>query len=150
MTISEEIQIDANKSAVWAVITDIENAQQTISGIESIEVIEKPAHGFAGFKWKEGRKMFGKLAFETMWITEAVENQYYKAAANSHGSKYLSTFTIQEQNNQCLLRMTFEATAISTGAKIMNGLMSRLIKKSMKKILQQDLQDIKTAVEARG
>ena len=150
MTISEEIQIDANKSAVWAVITDIENAQQTISGIESIEVIEKPAQGFAGFKWKEGRKMFGKLAYETMWITEAVENQYYKAAANSHGSKYLSTFTIQEQNNQCLLRMTFEATAISTGAKIMNGLMSRLIKKSMKKILQQDLQDIKTAVEARG
>jgi hypothetical protein len=107
MTISEEIQIDANKSAVWAVITDIENAQQTISGIESIEVIEKPAHGFVGFKWKEGRKMFGKLDYVTMWITEAVENEYYKAAAKSHGSEYLSTFTIEEENNQCTLQMTF-------------------------------------------
>ena len=150
MTISEEIQIAASKSAVWAIITDIENAQQTKSGIESIEVINKPENGFVGFKWREGRKMFGKLDYVTMWISEAVENKYYKAAAHCHGSKYLSTFTIEEHNNQSLLRMTFEATAISTGAKIMNGLMSRLIKKSMKKVLQQDLQDIKTTVEAQG
>jgi carbon monoxide dehydrogenase subunit G len=149
MTLSEEIQIKGSKADVWAVITDIENAQQTISGIESIEILDKPAQGFVGFTWKESRKMFGKTSFETMWITEAVENEYYKAAANSHGSQYLSTITIQEENEQCLLRMTFEATPVSTGAKIMNGLMSGLLKKSLKKVLRQDLEDLKMAIEAK-
>ncbi|MFT5862510.1 MAG: carbon monoxide dehydrogenase subunit G [Flavobacteriales bacterium] len=150
MTLSEEIQIHANKEAVWAVISDIKNAQQTVSGIQSLEILEKPVHGLVGLKWKESRKMFGKIAFETMWITEAVENKCYKVEAVSHGSEYLSTVTIQEDNEHCILRMTFKTTPFSTGAKVMSGIMSGLLKKLMKKLIKQDLQDLKSAIEAKG
>ena len=32
---------------MWAAITDIENASETMSGIQKIEVVEKPADGLA-------------------------------------------------------------------------------------------------------
>jgi uncharacterized membrane protein len=52
-----EVQVTINKSkaAVWAVIANIENASETISGITNVEVLEKPANGLVGLKWRETR-----------------------------------------------------------------------------------------------
>lgn len=149
MTLSQQIQINGSKADVWEVVTNIENAAETIGGIESIEILEKPTQGLVGLKWKEARKIFGKTSTETMWITEAVEHEYYKAAANSHGSKYLSTISINEENEKCTLKMTFEATPQSFGAKVMSGIMSKMLKKSMAKLITQDLEDLKKVVESK-
>ncbi|HZF10877.1 MAG TPA: hypothetical protein VFE33_18975 [Thermoanaerobaculia bacterium] len=45
MIVEAQVTINGSKAAIWAAITDIENASETISGIENIEVLEKPAAG---------------------------------------------------------------------------------------------------------
>jgi carbon monoxide dehydrogenase subunit G len=50
MIVEAQVAINGSKSALWAAITDIENAAKTISGIEKIEVVEKPITGLVGLK----------------------------------------------------------------------------------------------------
>ena len=54
MFVEAQVTINGSRAAVWAAITDIENAAQTISGIEKIEVLEKPTNGLAGLRWNRG------------------------------------------------------------------------------------------------
>ena len=149
MQLATSIEISKPKEAVWRAITDIESCESMIYSILAIEVLEKPANGFVGFKWKETRKMFGKEETETMWITEAVENQYYCAQAQSHGCVYLSRLSLSESAGKTLLTMSFSAQAQTFGAKLMSALMGFMIKNAMKKELQKDLADIKRFVESR-
>jgi len=75
MLVEAQVTINGSKAAIWAAITDIENASETISGIENIEVLEKPANGLVGLKWRETRMLFGKPATVEKWITDAAENE---------------------------------------------------------------------------
>ena len=45
MIVEAQVTINGTKAAVWAAITNIENASEIISGIENIEVLEKPETG---------------------------------------------------------------------------------------------------------
>lgn len=45
MIVEVQVTINGSKAAIWAAITNIENAAKTVSGIENIEVLEKPANG---------------------------------------------------------------------------------------------------------
>jgi len=47
--VEAQVTINGSRAAIWSAITDIEHASETISGIEDIEVVEKPADqvGFA-------------------------------------------------------------------------------------------------------
>lgn len=141
------VSINAPKEKVWEVITNIENAAESISGIEEVEILEKPESGLVGLKWKETRIMFGKTATEVMWITEAVENDYYKTRAESHGSIYTSTISVEEKEGVSILSMEFGAKMVTLGAKIMGTLMMPFFKGATRKALQKDLDDIKARVE---
>ena len=71
MIVEAQVTIDAPEAAVWKVISDIESAADTISGIEQVEVLEKPEDGLLGLQWRETRTLFGKTATEEMRITDA-------------------------------------------------------------------------------
>src|SRR4051812_40642248 len=60
MIVEAQVTISGSRAAIWAAITNIENASEFISGIKSIEVVEKPANGLVGLKWRETRMLFGK------------------------------------------------------------------------------------------
>ena len=148
MIVDSQVAINAPKEDVWRAITDIDGAAERISGLEKVEVLERPESGLVvGFKWRETRTMFGKTATEVMWITDAVENEYYKTRAESHGCVYLSTLAIAEENGRSTLTMTFEGQAQSIVAKVFSCLMGFMMKGAIKKALAKDLQDIKAAVE---
>ena len=85
MIVEVQVTINGSKEAILAVITNIENASETISGIEKVEVLERPENGLVGLKWRETRTLFGKTATEEMWITDAAENEFYQTRAESHG-----------------------------------------------------------------
>jgi len=78
MLVEVRVTINGSKAAIWAAITNIEKAAETISGIMSIEVVERPAKGLVGLKWRETRMLFGKPATAEKWITDAAENEFYK------------------------------------------------------------------------
>src|SRR5215207_10580184 len=98
MLVEVQVTINASRAAIWAAITDIENASETISGIEEIEVLEKPANGLVGLKWRETRMLFGKPATAEKWITDAAENEFYTTRAESDGFIFVSTMRISENS----------------------------------------------------
>jgi len=85
-----------------------------------------------------------------MWITDVKENEFYKTRAESHGALYTTTLVISEQDGRSRLTMKFDSVAQTFGAKIMAALAGRIFKNATKKALQQDLIDIKAAVEKSG
>ncbi|MFT7487150.1 MAG: hypothetical protein ACI9F9_003009 [Candidatus Paceibacteria bacterium] len=147
MIVEAQVCINGSKQAIWAAITDIENAAKVISGIEAVEVLERPESGWVGVKWRETRTMFGKQATEVMWVTEAVENEFYTTRAESHGFVYLSTVSMVEQAGGFALVRTHVSKPQGFVAKLMSLPMGLAFRGVMKKCLMQDLNDIKAAVE---
>ena len=143
-----EIDINGSKEAVWKVVTDIDNAANTMQAIEAIEVLERPAEGLVGLKWKETRTMFGRTASEVMWISEASPPNSYKVRAEGSGVAYETTFDLSEHNGHTHLRMNFDGQPQSFGAKVMGAIGNLFFKGATQKALMQDLEDIKAKVEA--
>ncbi|MEO8635722.1 MAG: SRPBCC family protein [Gemmatimonadales bacterium] len=147
MLVEVQVTINGPKAEIWAAITDIEHAATTIRGIDKIEVLEKPAHGLVGLKWRETRMLFGKPATADKWITDAAENEYYKTRAESDGFIFLSTMSIAESSGGMTLTSVHDSQPQSIVARIMSIPMGLLFKGVAKKALLQDLNDIKSAVE---
>lgn len=149
MKVKAEVAIRGTREDVWQAITDIDGATKRISAIERVEVLERPDAGLVGLKWEETRTMFGQQATEVMWITEAKENEFYKTRAENNGAIYISEFTLEEAGDQVLLTMGFDGEAQSFGAKVMSFLTGFMFKGATQKAIQQDLVDIKKAVESK-
>jgi hypothetical protein len=147
MLVEVQVTINGSKAAIWAAITNIENASETISGIENIEVLEKPTNGLVGLKWRETRMLFGKPATAEKWITDAAENEFYKTRAESHGFVFLSTMSISESSGGVTLTSSHDSQPQSVVARLQSIPMGILFKGVAKKALLQDLNDIKSAVE---
>src|SRR5215216_2688495 len=117
MIVEVQVTINGSRAAIWAAITDIEHAAETIRGIDSIEVLEKPARGLVGLKWRETRMLFGKPATAEKWITEAAENEFYKTRAESDGFVFLSTTSISEGGGGMTVTSSHDSQPQSVVAK---------------------------------
>lgn len=148
MIVEAQVTIDGSKAAIWAAITNIENASEIISGIENIEVLEKPANGLVGFRWRETRMLFGKPATAEKWITDAVENEFYKTRAEDDGFVFLTTLSISESRGGMTLASSHETEPQGIVARF-KSLPMFLFKGVIKKAILQDLNDIKSAVERK-
>jgi hypothetical protein len=148
MLVEVQLTIKGFKETVWAAIIDIENAAKIISGIEKIEIVEKPANGLVGLRWRETRMLFGKPATVEKRITDAVENEFYTARAEDGGFLFLTTTRIAENNNGSIaLSSSHDSQPQTIGARFMSIPMRLFFKGMMKKYILQDLNDIKSAVE---
>src|SRR5881296_421667 len=147
MIVEAQVTINGSKAAIWAAITNIANASEIISGIEHIEVLDKPANGLVGLKWRETRKLFGKSATAEKWITDAAENEFYKTRAESDGFVFLSTISISESSGGITLTSSHDSKPQGIIARLLSIPMGFLFKGVAKKALLQDLNDIKAAVE---
>ena len=148
MLVEAQVTVNGSRAAIWAAITNIENASEIISGIEKIEVIEKPANGLVGLRWRETRMLFGKPATAEKWITDAGEDAFYKTRAESDGFVFLSTTSISESSGgSIILTSSHDSQPQSFVKRLLSIPMGLLFKGVAKKALQQDLNDIKSAVE---
>ena len=146
MLVEAQVTINASKAAIWAAITNIEHAAETIRGIEKIEIVAKPANGLVGLRWRETRMLFGKPATVEKWITDAAENEFYKTRAEDGGFVFLSTTRISESSGGVTLTSSHDSEPQSIFAKLSIPMLF-LFKGVVKKALLQDLNDIKAAVE---
>jgi hypothetical protein len=149
MIVEAQVTINGSKAATWAAITNIANASEIISGIENIEVLEKPANGLVGLKWRETRMLFGKPATAEKWITDAAENEFYTTRAEDNGFVFISTMSISESAGGMTLTSSHETKPQGIVAKLQSIPMGLLFKGVAKKALLQDLNDIKSAVEQK-
>ena len=146
MIVEVQVAINGSKAAVWAAIANIENASKIISGILNIEVLEKPANGLVGLRWRETRILFGKPATVEKSITDAAENEFYKTRAEEGGFVFLTTKRISESSGGTTLTDSHESRPQSIKAKLSIPMLF-VFKGVIKKALLQDLKDIKAAVE---
>lgn len=146
MTITVSEKIDAPRERVWGLISDSDVWADNISGIKSVEVLEKPAAGIVGLKWREKREFFGKEATETMWVTAAEPGHWYETNALNHGMAYTTRLSVAELSDGTTLTMTFDAKPTTLKARLMMPI-GMLFNGTVRKALQKDLSDIKAAAE---
>src|SRR5262245_9833014 len=137
MIVEVQVTINGSKAAIWAAITNIENASKIISGILNIEVLEKPANGLVGLKWRETRMLFGKPATAEKWITDAAENEFYKTRAEDNGFVFLSTMSISEGGGGITLTSFHETKPQGVVARFMSIAMGLFFKGVANKALLQ-------------
>ena len=148
MLVEAQVTINGSRTAVWAAITNIEKASEIISGIEKIEIVEKPADGLVGLRWRETRMLFGKPATVEKWITDAAESEFYKTRAEDGGFVFLTTMRISESSVGMTLTSSHETKPEGIVASLKSMPMF-LFKGVIKKAILQDLTDIKSAVEKK-
>lgn len=146
MTVAASITINATKAAVWAATTDIARFAELLSGVEKIEVVEKPATGLVGLKWKETRMLFGKPATVEKWITEAKENEFYKTRAEQDGFVFNTTNRVSGSDGSVTLTGIHETQPQGFAARV-KSLPMVFFMGVIRKAILQDLNDVKVAVE---
>ena len=147
MVVDAEVTIKASKAAVWAVITDIENSAKNVSGIQGIEIVERPARGLVGLRWRETRMLFGKPATVEKRITEAVENDYYVTRAESDGYEFITTKKVALGNGGVTYSESHASNPQTFMGKMLSAPMGLLFKGVARKAILQDLNDIRSATE---
>jgi hypothetical protein len=148
MIVETQVTINGSRSAIWAAITNIEKASEIISGIEKIEIVEKPATGLVGLRWRETRMLFDKPETVEKWITDAVANEFYKTRAESDGFVFITTNRISEGPGGIILTSSHATEPQGIVAKL-KALPMFLFKNMLKKAILQDLNDFKSAVEQK-
>jgi carbon monoxide dehydrogenase subunit G len=147
MIVEAQVTIGASESAIWATITDIENAAEIISGIQKIEILEKPASGLVGLSWRETRLFFGKPATVEKRIRAATENKSYETKAEDGGFEFVTTFRIAKGNGGTTLTCSHDSRPQGLFPTLMSIPMRLFFKGVIKKAALQDLNDFKSAVE---
>ena len=143
--ITVEKQINAPRACVFKHCTDLASLPNIVSGINSIEALtDGPVDNDTRFR--ETRTLFGREAAEVMTFTEFDPPRGYVLLAESHGSKYRTQHVFEEVEAGTRVRMIFEATPVSLMAKCMSPVFA-LMKKTLMKCLDDDLNDIKQACE---
>ena len=147
MLIEAQVPIHASRAAVWSAITDIEGAAKLITGIRQIEIVERPASGLIGLRWRETRLLFGEPATAEKWITDAVEGESYRTRAESHGFVFLTTLRISGSGSDVTLTSSHDSVpqGFIAGLKLIP--MALFFRGVAKKAILQDLHDIKAAAE---
>ena len=147
MLVQARVTINGSRAAIWSAITDIANASDTISGIERIEMLKRPADGLVGLRWRETRMLFGKPATAEKWITDAAEHEFYETRAESDGFVFVTTLSMSESDGGVTLTSAHDSRPQNVVARIMSIPMGLLFRGVARKAILQDLNDIKSAVE---
>lgn len=141
-------QVAAPPDRVWAVLTDLDGAEQTLTGVTRIERISGDGYE-VGTRWRETRTMFGRDATEEMWVAEVEPAHRTVVKAGSAGTDYTTVFTLAPAGSGTSLTMTFSADA---GKSALNRLMAatvgRLGARFARKAMAADLRDIAARAEA--
>ena len=147
---SVEVQrtIAAPPERVFRIATDLENIAEHTSGIDSLEVLSDGPFG-EGTRWRETRTFYGKQATEEMWVTAFDPPRSYVVEAESHGAHYRTEITFAPEGDRTRVSFVFGARPLSFVARVFS-IFSGLMLKSVRKALEQDLEDLKRAAESTG
>lgn len=146
---SVEVQetIAAPPDRVFRIATDLGNIAETMSGIDSAEVLSEGPFG-VGTRWRETRTLYGREATEEMWVTGVDAPRSYIVEAESHGSRYRTNLTFEPADRGTRVTMVFAAHPVSFLSRLFSFLLGGAMLKSVKKALAQDLTDLKRAAES--
>jgi carbon monoxide dehydrogenase subunit G len=139
-------RIEAPPQQVFEALSDLRNAADRVSGITRIEMLTDGEIG-VGTRFRETRVMFKREATEEMEVTAFEPGRGYTLECNSCGCHYLSRISVAPDGSGTMVEMDTVARPVSVMARLMAPV-SKLMMGPMRKCLEKDLDDIKTALEA--
>ena len=143
--------VAAPADVLWEIMTDLPASKDTITAIQSIEILTEGQEFGVGTKWRETRTMFGKQATEVMWVTHVDPGRSYTVRAESHGAIYTTVMAVEAGGDASReISMDFGAEPTGTMARIASATIGRLFANATKKAVARELDDIATAAEARA
>lgn len=150
MRLSESVTVHAPLHEVFERLRDLDQAQQHVQGIESIEVLHGPARMEVGTRWRETRRMWGQDATEEMEVVELVEDSHYVTEAVHEGMRYTSGFRVAPvgtgRGEATRVTMDFAAEALTRRSRVAAAMM-RPMARMVAKECRKDLLDVKTSFE---
>ena len=140
--------VDAPPAAVWAVLTDLDHAAETLTGVSRVERIAGTGYE-VGTRWRETRRMMGREATEEMWVSAVEPQRRTVVEAHSSGVAYRTTFELNDHGGRTELAMTFTATSSTSSVfqRVMMAVFGRLGMRVTAKAMEHDLADIATRAE---
>ncbi len=149
MTVEAQVTINGTLEAVWAVMANIEKAAEILSGVEKIEIVERPASGIRGLKWRETRLLFGKSVTVEKVVIAGAENEFFSTESKEGGFLFSTTNLIREKGDGILL-LSRHTTIPQGFTAMLKSLPMVFFKCMIKKAMLQDLNAIKKAVERKS
>jgi hypothetical protein len=141
--------VEAPPQTVFDVAADLEHAAEHVRGIEKIEMLTPPPVG-VGTRWRETRKMMGKLATETLEVKAFDRPRKYVVGCESCGCYFESTFTFAPRSSGTAVTLDVHTKALTLMARIMSPIGNMMMGKTMRKLLDDDLEDVKRVAESRA
>ena len=146
--ISASIEIRATPEDVFDIISDLPSRPDHLEAVTAIEVLGDGPIG-PGTVFRETRRMLGKEATEEMTIGTLERPHRFVTTASSNGNDYLTTSSLEATDDGTRLRIAFDSTPSSLIGRLMAPV-SVLFRGTIERALEQDLADLKRAIEARG
>jgi carbon monoxide dehydrogenase subunit G len=138
-------RIDAPPAEVFAVAADFERIPQIIRGIKSIEFLT-PGPIRVGTRFRETRVMFGRDSSEEMTVTAFDPPHGCTLEAYTCGAQFISEHRFKPDGAGTLLELSIRTEPRTLLAKLASPL-GALMAGTMKKMILQDMEDLKAAVE---
>ena len=148
MKLTLETTIMAPIEAVFATMTEIERWPDIISGISDIEVLTAGPMAI-GTTFRETRQMYGRTATEEMTVAEFNAPHLFVLTAENHGTFYRAEHVLEPDGENTRMKMSFEGTPVTLFARLLSPL-GLFMKNSVKKMLEADLAELKSAAEQRS
>ncbi|MEU0545261.1 SRPBCC family protein [Nocardia sp. NPDC005978] len=141
--------INAPVERVWAVLTDLDHAADTLTGVRKVERLAGEGYG-VGTRWRETRAMFGKEAAEEMEVAEVSPPNRTVVVANSRGVDYRTEITVEPRGTGSELTFVFsgETQRPSRLRALLERVTMPLAASMTKKMIAADLADIARVAEA--
>jgi len=140
--------IEAPPETVFDIATDLEHVAEHVRGIERIELLT-PGPVDIGTKWRETRKMMGREATEVLEVKVFDSPRKYVVGCESCGCYFESTFTFVPSGSGTDVTLDVHTKALTLMAKIMSPIGNLMMGNTMRKCLEDDLEDVKRAAESR-
>jgi len=135
--------INAPIENVFETVADIRNFSKALPHIVNVEFLTEQQSGL-GTRFRETRLMNGKEAATELEVTEYQSNERIRLVADSHGTVWNTLFTTsQTEDGPTELVMSMEAKPYKIVPKLMNPLISKLIRKAV----ESDMDGVKTYCE---
>lgn len=139
-------QIDKPIREVFAVFTDFVNIKKNLSAVTRVEFLAGEGQPMVGMRWRETRTLLGIDTSEEMYISSIDAPHFYEVLAESHGTKYKTTFSFKAEGKKTKVIAKFEIYPQSMGAKLASFI-GFLFMPVTKKSLRTDIADLKKVCE---
>ncbi len=150
-TVTATRDVDAPVAAVWDVLTDLDRAEQTLTGVRRVDRVNGGPYD-VGTRWRETRALGGREETQELRVSAVDPMRSTTVEASDRGVDYTTTFTLTPlAADRARLDVAFDAVqgTASSSQRILWTVLGRVGLAFTRRMLERDLADIARAAEAR-